>query len=308
MTNSEQNDPLAQWMDGRLSDEEVKKLIPSTDFDRYQAILNQISNLEPDATVPQIDVSKIIASSNKNKNAKTIALNSTRFYLAIAASIAIVIGFFTLYQTSNTLEYSTGIGEVSNIILPDGKSKVYLAANSTVSLDESLWPLKRHLTLTGRAYFEVEKGTDFVVSMSGGNQVRVLGTRFEIHHASEFMNVICFEGKVETSNENNKLILTQNESITALKDTPWEKTRSTSVKPSWLQGSNQFTDAPLIQVINALESEFGLVIDYQGININQRFTGYFPIGNQDLAFQLVFEPFGIQYNLTENKLVLTSTQ
>lgn len=84
-------------------------------------------------------------------------------------------------KTDKINELSTARGEVYKVILPDG-SKVWLNAETKLKFPVSFSATKeRKVELLGEAYFEVAKDREhpFIVS-SGGQQVRVLGTHFNI--------------------------------------------------------------------------------------------------------------------------------
>ena len=69
------------------------------------------------------------------------------------------------------------------------------------------WNNKRSLSLTGTAYFEVEKGQSFTVNTNEGNVV-VLGTKFTVNTSSNFIEVQCFEGIVSvTSGKHSEKLL-----------------------------------------------------------------------------------------------------
>ena len=96
---------------------------------------------------------------------------------AAAAVIAVVVAgssFAYLYTTTETAARGTHLA----VVLPDG-SNVNLNAESQLKYKPYWWFASRNVTLTGEAYFEVKSGSRFSVK-SGNNEVRVLGTSFNV--------------------------------------------------------------------------------------------------------------------------------
>jgi transmembrane sensor len=97
-------------------------------------------------------------------------------------------------------------GVRSQVTLPDG-SNVWLNAESTITFKVPFDQKSRDVSLTGEAYFDVQKnpGVPFVVS-TGIVNVRVLGTKFN-YKAFENENnieVVLAEGKVSLNTEGEK--------------------------------------------------------------------------------------------------------
>ncbi len=88
------------------------------------------------------------------------------FRLAAAAVVALLIGssvFMNLY----TLEVDCPRGEHLTHILPDG-SQIELNAETSIQYRPYWWSFSRAVKLQGEAFFEVEKGSSFVVSSQVG--------------------------------------------------------------------------------------------------------------------------------------------
>ena len=135
------------------------------------------------------------------KNKAQRKKNQTLWYgLSLAASFLLcVLGYnFFGANTSQTLYFSSQIGEVRTIILPD-KSRVTLGASS--SLEAEFNNKKRNVKLqSGTAYLDVKhiNNRPFNVLIAK-NKVTVVGTEFEVRRLKNNVRVSVTEGTVKIS-------------------------------------------------------------------------------------------------------------
>ena len=302
-------------MRGEISEEEFESKFPNRDVKAYKAIINELNTWEVDDGGVELEginahMSKL-NSSNLNSadpNPIVIPLIHNRKYLGIAASITLLLGvliYWQLFMQSLTI-YETATGETKQITLPDGNSIVHLASNSSVRFDQQIWDDKREIELEGRAYFIVSVGKRFQVKFKKG-KVNVLGTRFEINSRKEIVSIKCFEGSIEATNTATGTvnILKKDQKLISDNKGNWEPSVLNEQKPSWLDGTNSFNNVPLYHVIDILESTYGIEVTSNDTNLNQVYSGSFPNDNLKLSLELVFNPFGIPYELKKNKVVLS---
>ncbi|MFY0601452.1 MAG: FecR domain-containing protein [Cyclobacteriaceae bacterium] len=291
-----------EWMKGEISDEEILSEISKEEFLKYKQILQEIDSWVPANTgfLPSYD--KIVSQ----KEAKIRKLSFGKIFLAAASiSILLIASIFILTNQSKEIQYTADSGEVREILLPDGYSKVFVSGGSTIAWNEEMWSEnKREVSLKGKAYFEVKRGTKFSVKLDGA-EVQVLGTRFEVDQFYEFLSVTCFEGKVRATIDNKQKDIVADESYTYIEGN-WEHKSGLSIRqPEWIRDNKEsFQDAPLLQVIKALEVTYKLKIDYSKIKTNRKFSGSFPKDNLQLSLRVVFNPLDIKYRLEVNNLYL----
>jgi ferric-dicitrate binding protein FerR (iron transport regulator) len=303
----EKDDILAKWMNGEVDESSLLKSESVQDVVAYKVILSQLEKLEPKDQTAPFDIDKFIEARNE-KETKVVSISPIRKTLMlVAASITLVLGFFyvnDLFLFSN-VQYATGTGVTKEINLPD-QTTIHLAANSEISYNKSTWEKERVISLKGRAYFDVKQKGQFVVNLPEG-KVEVLGTRFEVHELNQIISIKCYEGKVKASvlGESEEIIANAGDAYSFTSETGWQKGNLEYDEPRWLDGINQFESAPLKQVIDVLEAEFGVSIEAkEGVDLSQTFTGYFPNNDKELAFKLVFEPFGIEVEEDGERVVL----
>lgn len=309
------DDYLSKWLQGEISNEELKKNIGAEDAAKYQQIVGEVDKWVPDNKSQLFDPKEV---SKKPKQVKVRSMLSWVPY-AIAASVTLAFAaYFFLFNPSSIVTHKTGIAEIEEIVLPDN-SKIYLAPNSEISWDKDDWDTpqvaekarlkkrksrERKVKLKGKALFEVEKGDSFSVLSEVGS-VEVLGTTFEVDEFKEGMNVICFEGKVRaTPLVGDPIIVNGGEGYLYFGGS-WEAMIKTNDPlPSWLQSETKFENAPLTQVIKSLEKQYGITINIGSTNIKKRFTGTVPNNKIEVALKIVFDPFGIEYERRGNTLYL----
>ena len=232
---------------------------------------------------------------------RQIQLPVTRRYpMAIAASISLLLValYFSirLFLPNNI---QTAQGEFKTIELPD-HSRISLNAESSVSYNPVSWYWDRSVNLNGEAFFEVEKGSDFVVHTNSG-EVRVLGTSFNVLQRKGRFKVDCKTGVVEVKSQGGKLTLTRDQSahIDPLNGRLVRNEDKNNYVATWRKGYFNFDGERLENVIEEFERQYAVNIELK-TNENYLFTGYFPISNLDSSLETVCSAFGLEYKIRTN--------
>ncbi|HEY0090889.1 MAG TPA: FecR domain-containing protein [Flavobacterium sp.] len=289
---------LSDWLDGKISDEELRRIVGETEFAAYEKLKMTIDQLQ----VAEPDLERNYAAIKQKKIA---GLKPTRViplhnYLALAASLIILFGLFQLFVFSNHVE--TGIGRSASIEMADG---TFINMNSKSCLEyPSLFKYNRKLTLDGEAYFSVKKGGKFVVQTNVG-KVEVLGTKFNVIARDNYFEVICYEGKVSVSHENRSNIIVKGQAVRFYQDNieQWTENNPT---PLWLSGESGFRNSPLQIVIEHLENQYNYEIEYPASLSASRFTGSFTHNNIDTALKTICIPLNLKYSKTETGKIIIS--
>lgn len=150
--------------------------------------------------------------------------------LSIAASILLLVGFSFFLgirlksfsgHTLTAYEIAVPMGSRSNITLPDG-TNVWLNAGSSLSYASDFGLNNRVVSLSGEAYFNVEKhrGSAFLVNTQDLN-IRVLGTEFNVksYPDEDITETTIISGRVEVFDIDRKVmtspvLLSQNQRMT----------------------------------------------------------------------------------------------
>ncbi|MFY0598542.1 MAG: FecR family protein [Cyclobacteriaceae bacterium] len=287
---------LSRWLNQELSEEELKEFQSSKEYPQYEKILlgsNAIETLDFDI---EGALNKIKASKNEKP---VINLNRKLWIGGIAASLALLIGFFFLLKSETTI--TTSFGEQTAFQLPDD-SEVTLNANSVISYADSDWEDSRKLELEGEAFFSVKKGKRFTVETTSG-AVTVLGTKFNVQIIEALFEVVCYEGKVMVSQNDTEYILTPGKAFRLIGDVPSEYSTG-SKAPGWKNHESTFESLPLKYVLVALENQFNIQFDGAVLDQDLLFSGSFPHSDMELALKIVFEPLQVDYTIKDNTVFL----
>ncbi|WP_299128759.1 FecR family protein [uncultured Winogradskyella sp.] len=287
---------LAQWLEGELSDNELKNLVSEDDFTAYLKLRKGVDVAEK-LNAPVGDTFAKIQDKIDSKKQKVRPLFAN-WTIGIAASIVLLFGLFSIFG-DKTITTETGFGESKSIVLLDG-TEVLLNAKSKITYDEDDWNKKRSLQLEGEAYFKVAKGKTFIVETDNGS-VTVFGTQFNVNSTEDYFDVVCYEGKVGVKTTKYNHILLPNDAVRRVNGYPSQVSMHLDKKPTWIDGESTFRSVPLRYVIKALEDQYDITFDTKAINTKDIFTGSFPHNNFNIALKTVFETLNINYNEKENR-------
>jgi ferric-dicitrate binding protein FerR (iron transport regulator) len=273
---------LARWASGKLTAGELDAFQKHPQYSQYQKILKASDNL----IAPSVDLDVVLEDikSKRSKDSKTSTIVPIRrsLVVGIAAAILLMISGYFFLNTSE-VNFKAGIGEQLAIDLPDG-STLILNSSSSVQYDKNSFINNRKLDFQGEGYFDVIKGGSFKVNTPNGN-IQVLGTSFNVLNRQNVLQVSCKTGKVKVENlSGNTIILNQGDRV-RIEDGKLgtiENINSNSIS-NWQEGESKFERIPLIDVISALEHQFGLDIEINKEKGKDTFTGGFIHSNLDLA-------------------------
>jgi len=283
---------LAQWLDGKISDETLKEYVSEEDFLIYKKMQSGLLIME--------ELEKPLASSFNAVQQKIQQQKRTKFRrqtyrwsISIAASLVLFFGLYSSINVQSTT-IETFFAHQKEIVLLDG-SEVIMNSNSEISYQEREWNLKRDVNLKGEAFFKVKKGSSFTVLTDQGT-VTVLGTKFNVNASDDFFEVICYEGKVKVNINKEDYFLTPNQAIRRINGNTIERWDSKSISPTWINGESSFKSVPLKYVIKALEKQYNLKFITTKIDDSLIFTGSFSHKNIEIALASVFKTMNISYS------------
>ena len=298
-SNSNEETFLANWLEGKISDAELKKRISEADYNAYFKLRKGLDASDQLNASTEHSFNKI-QQKIANKKTRVHKLYPVRWSISIAASIILLFGLFSIFST-DVITHETDFGETKTISLLDG-SEVILNSKSILTFNESDWEKSRKLTLDGEAYFNVESGSTFTVNTNNGS-VTVLGTQFNVNSKNDFFDVVCYEGKVRVNSNTSDYILLPTHSIRKINGNPSEFSATQLSKPTWVDGESTFKSVPIKYVITALEDQYNIKIDSELIDDSTIFSGSFPHKNLNIALVTVFDALKISYNKKEKRKI-----
>lgn len=281
---------LADWLSGKLTDDELRQLVPSADFEAFEKIKSTLCRSvisPPESTDSFAAIKQKMASAKVQPKPKVIPI----WMYAAAACLLLSLGWYQVYFRSN--ETQTDFGSKQVLVLDDD-SKVTLNAQTKVCY-ANLFKYNRTIELQGEAFFEVQKGTSFRVKTQLG-EVTVLGTKFNVASFSDYFEVVCHEGKVRVASHAKTIVLTAGESV-RFYGAAFENWADDLPKhPLWMNGETALRKVPMQYVFAQFEKQFAVKVVYPRSIENIIFTGSFTNRNKQTALQSICLPLGLKFN------------
>jgi len=209
---------------------------------------------------------------------------------SVAAAAAVVFVLVSAgWVLSNQNIGNPGENAVSHR-LPD-QSRVMLAEGSTLKYNRFFQSRKVHLS--GKAYFEVQKGNRFQVTARNG-RVEVLGTRFTIDDRNGRLEVVCFEGKVRATYNQQEIVLGEGAGVNFSENQEKEPVTIQESYPPMALFSEIYSNSELDGVLKDLGSFFGVTIINQ-VGKERFFSGTLNTGSLETALEIISASLEIRY-------------
>lgn len=296
MTTNTQ-DIIHRLLNGELSEKEMSDLRQNPEMTEVLRIVTEMDTWQiPESHAKEQAWESL--SSRVQPVAKVRRMTPFVWLAAAAAAVALIAIIIFPSSESSTNNWQTASAETQSISLPDG-SEVMLNAGSQLATKGS-WDSERRVDLSGSALFSVEKGNPFIVETAQG-EVQVLGTSFEVVTDEETYVVKCFEGTVAVRSAGLVTdTLTAGEGV-RLVDGGWVALPAKGSSPQWLDGISEFDNAPIREVLNAFERQFGLEVEYS--DDERKYTGAFPNSDPTEALEMILRPMHLEIDVQEGVLI-----
>ena len=222
---------------------------------------------------------------------------------AAAASILLftAIGWW-VWATPEKTDLSTALAEQKTMVLPDN-STVTLNAESRISYIKSKWKDSRKLSLEGEAFFEVEKGSDFVVSTPTG-EVSVLGTSFNVLSRDNLLEVHCYTGKVAVRTKNSEITLLPGDWTRLQGDILNNYKFVPDTERLWINGYFTFEERKIRDVFDEMERQYRITIDDSALSQPHLYTGFFVSGDLTKALEAVCWPMRLRFEVSNDEVTI----
>jgi transmembrane sensor len=283
---------LAAWLEGTLSDRELEKREGKESLNRYLKIKEVSSRLVVE--VPENLNWEVFAKQLPPKR-KPQKKNRSWAY-AIAASFMVLVGISSYLRSQKVYDSPNSFNQ---IVLSDG-STVQLAPGALLQHQRSFNLINRKLKLTGEAYFQVEKGSTFIIDSPNGS-VEVVGTAFKIIDTGDFFTVICTEGKVKVTHREKTYFLTKGLSFSSIAKGVYEIDLNQYTDKS----ASYYNKVPLDYVVDIVSKLYNINIQISSLK-NNYFTGTIDLKDQEKALRSISLPFSfkvVQQNINNFILI-----
>lgn len=221
-------------------------------------------------------------------------------WTAAAASLLLLVstGF---YFSNKPTTIHTGIAMTKEVKLPDG-SHVLLNANTTLQYKgHDVW-------IEGEAYFSGEHH-DLKVH-TGGMDVAVLGTAFNIYNRKHHIEVLLESGKVNVTGtgwakEAGSVDMTPGEMIRLDAIAKRMERINPESFTSWKNGRLIFKNTPLYKVAAILEENYGFHVQWKSTKLqDERFSGSCPLDNTDVLLAAIRSVYNDQLSVQANHTIV----
>lgn len=189
--------------------------------------------------------------------------------------------------------------------LPDG-SIVELNAATSIAYAPYWWSFDRAIKLEGEAFFEVEKGSSFVVHSKKG-KTEVLGTSFNIFARDNEYRVLCTTGRVKVTSQPYEaeisFSLAPTEMAVINKEGKFTKQMNvpTIRVTGWKQNKFYFADTPIDLVFKELERQYDIEIKLPS-NLNQSYSAFLEKKETvETILNIICVTFDLQYTQTSKQ-------
>ena len=289
---------IEKWLANDLSADEQKAFEQLEEYDFYRRIIKsgQYFKASHFSSRPSFESME----ARLKPEVPVRKLNWLRPVLGLTGTIVIALGIYFMFFFSFLTEVTTLASQKTTVELPDS-SVVTLNASSELSYNKNRWNSNREVNLDGEAYFKVAKGEVFDVITDNG-VVTVVGTQFNVKQRNAFFEVSCYEGIVRVTTKNEIHELKAGDGF-RLQMGSGSLRKINYQAPQWIKAISDFEAVPFGEVISELERQYGISIQFEGIEPNRLFTGGFVHDNLENALRSITEPQGLTYILESEKQV-----
>lgn len=206
---------------------------------------------------------------------------------------------------------STGRGEQSPIpfVLSDG-TRIWLNAASSLTFPTAFTGKSRMVTMTGEAYFEVNrKPNHFKVSVNG-HVIEDLGTHFNINAYPDepYMKTTLLEGSLSDATDQQRVVLYPGQQAVSRAGHSAIKVKGADVEATmaWRNGLFHFSNADLYTVMRQFSRWYDVDVEYRVSRVDDEFTGDIPKDATSLENALkIIQRSGIQFKVEGRKIIIT---
>ena len=298
----EDKNNILKWLNRETSDEELARLQESKDFKTLEKIAHYASQIE----TPKVNVDKALEdfklrTQKTAKKGRIIPFNFKQVSKYAAIIVVLLTTSYFLFFNNET-SFKTQFSQTKTFNLPDN-SEVILNSNSTITFNKNKWKSNRHLTLSGEAFFKVQKGEKFTVNTEIG-EVTVLGTKFNVKERTNYFEVKTYEGLVSVAYKDTLVKLSKGTIFKVVNGTIDTVNTFDINENSWLQKESNFKSTALRFVLKEIENQFGYTIETKDIDLDILYSGGFTHADVNIALQSVTIPLQLSYKIEGEKIII----
>lgn len=192
--------------------------------------------------------------------------------------------------------------------LADG-TKVWVNALSQLKFPAQFSQKERRVFLDGEAYFEVTPNAEqpFIVE-SKGNEIKVLGTHFNINSYSDQVRTTLAEGRVEVRQNNQRVELFPGEYASSFRDNLVKGKADLAHDLAWHNNEFYFKKETITNIAHQLSRWYDLDVTFRGdVQLDKEYTGSI---ERDVKLSQVLEMLSyvsnLKFEVEGNKLIIAT--
>jgi ferric-dicitrate binding protein FerR (iron transport regulator) len=259
--------------------------------------------------------------NTKISTTPTEKANSFFSVRSVAASLLILFCLWAQYEAFNfktdpepiaeivLVKRSNPAGQKSIIDLPDG-SIIHLNANSETEFPQEFSNDIRLVSLTGEAFFEIEKEDRPFVVQSGETKIKVLGTSFNVNKkANGSLYVALVTGKVTIDIQNGSCMTLEPNEMLVIED--GGKYQKMGFDPEevfgWKDNYLVFKTSGLPEVKRKLEQWYGVNIELKGdFDKEWTYSGIYKDELLENVLRGICMTSGMNYKINKKQITITN--
>ncbi len=289
-----------------LSENEIKNHFSNGDHEDISKIMLAKNILtavtsKQDYSSEKAQIWKKIALETKSNQQYSKSTNT--LYLRIAAIAAIfILGIFVFTGLMNQdVNVHNPYAQITDHFLPDGSS-VTLNANSDIAYDKKFKD-NRSLHLKGEAFFDVMKGSRFLVNTDLG-QIEVLGTSFNVYARNSELTVICKTGKVRVASldGSQETVLMPGQKVSYINN-DWEEALDDQ-EITWKSKKQIFDKSKISSVSKSLEGFYGKTIKIDPSVDTLLFSGQISLENLEKSIDELTWTLRLKYKIVDDTIYI----
>ncbi|OEK06232.1 FecR family protein [Roseivirga misakiensis] len=299
-----------EWLEGEISSAEASKMASNEDnFELLDKFVSASAGLSvKEKTDHQEAWAKLEAAIGQPEETKVIPIHRTFWIRGIAASLLLIATVLYILDPLSTkaIEVKTALAETEKVYLPDS-SIIYLNAESKISYVSKNWDEDRVVKLEGEAFFEVRRGSNFMVSTENGT-VEVLGTSFNVRSRGLQLIVACKTGKVRvTSFDNGSQEILTPGLQTRVRNNEVKTPEETNIRAidSWRKGEYFLESVSIKEGFEELERIFNIEVVHELPELELERPGNWDFDKDNLteSIQSITLTMGLTHRIEDDKVI-----
>jgi Fe2+-dicitrate sensor, membrane component len=278
-----------------------------SEMNTEQKIMERVSQYKVPSSSTKEDALRLLKSRIAENKSRIIEIPEKKnrinlYWIATAAAgILLLFGVWHFVFNQAQINILAAKGEHINYQLPDG-SVVAINAESKIAFSKNNFTKNRFLEMEGEAFFNVQKGSKFVVRTPNAD-IQVLGTSFNVFARQNTFKVSCVTGKIKVESGNQSLIIVPGESA-VVSNNILSKFHDKNIQTvaNWRNGEFYFENEPLQTVFEELGRQFNVTFELPKMEM-KFFTGSFTNNNLANALDVVCIPMQLEYEIGNNSKV-----